>query len=93
MQAFSVLQGFVVSEAEVAATRVLVAAFGSGEDFTTQSAQLGAYVAALPASRRALVSYFDASTGAATHCEVGAWSVVAPRYYAFLQLVGNATRA
>lgn len=87
------LQGFVVSEAEVAATRVLVAAFGSGEDFTTQSAQLGAYVAALPASRRALVSYFDASTGAATHCEVGAWSVVAPRYYAFLQLVGNATRA
>ena len=37
--------------------------------------------------------FFDAHTGAASHCEVGAWSVIAEQYYTFLELVASTTQA
>jgi len=87
VESYRLLQEYRISKEQVANTSVPIAAFSTTEDFGIQSALTAAYFNALPASSQGLFKQFNASSGAALHCEAAAWDVVVPYYLRFMNHV------
>jgi len=85
VEGFSIFQKFVISEEQVAGTQVPVAAFGQAEDGVMESTMTYNYYSALPSSPFKNYKFYETDSGAASHCEAGAWDIVFPEYVEFIE--------
>jgi hypothetical protein len=76
--AFGRMQQFYVSQAQLSSSQVAFLTLSTEQDFALQSAQSAQVFASLPQNNLNAHHYFTADTGAAVHCEAGAWEVLWP---------------